>query len=119
MADLQSHPFILYKEGSLFEEIINGYFRETNLRPRVVMRLDNAEAIKAMVRSGLGLAMLPLWTLKGEIENKELKLVRQQEAPLYAHIALMTRNLSYQPPAVRAFTKIARIWNWKNARLTR
>jgi LysR family transcriptional regulator, transcription activator of glutamate synthase operon len=118
LADLQKSPFILYKKGSIFENLIDRYFVENRFRPRVIMRFDNPEAIKAMIRSRLGISMLPLWAVDADLKNKTLSLIRQYEPPLCAKIALVTRKLSHVPQPVAAFMEVARHWKWKHARLT-
>lgn len=117
MAELHDSPFILYEEDSVFEEIIDGYFRQHDLQPRVVMRFDNAEAIKAMARTGLGLTMLPAWTVTDQLQARTLVQIRQREKPLTARIALITRSISYLPPSVRAFVHTASRWQWPNIRV--
>lgn len=112
LADLQDSPFILYKKELIFERMIDRYFAEAGFRPRVTMRFDNAEAIKAMVRAGLGISMLPLWTVDAELKSKTLSLIRQQEAPLRAKMALVTRKLGYLPQPVSAFINTTK--RWKN-----
>jgi len=82
------------------------------------MRFDTPEAIKAMIRSGLGVSMLPLWVVDAELKNKTLSLIRQQEQPLSARVALVTRKLSYVPQPVVAFLEVARKWKWKNTQPT-
>jgi LysR family transcriptional activator of glutamate synthase operon len=118
LADLRQFPFILYKEGLVFDELIEHYFAGAGFHPRVIMRFDNAEAIKAMIRLGLGISMLPMWTLKTELGDKSLHLIRQKEPPLFARISLVTRRLGYLPEPVKGFIEVARGWQWKNARLT-
>ncbi len=117
LTDLQEHSFILYKKESIFDRIIEDYFAAHGFQPRVSMRLDNAEPIKGMLRSGFGLSMLPLWTVATELKNKSLLLIRQQEPPLIAQLALVTRRLNYLPQAVSAFIEMAQGWQWKSARL--
>lgn len=90
------------------------YFAEVGFNPRVIMRFDNAEAIKAMIRLGLGISMLPRWTLNAELKNRTLSLIHQKEAPLLARIMLVTRKLGFVPQPVEAFLKVARDWQWKS-----
>ncbi|MGH9900974.1 MAG: LysR family transcriptional regulator [Pyrinomonadaceae bacterium] len=118
LADLQKYPFILYKEGLVFHRLIERYFAEAGFHPRVIMRFDNAEAIKAMIRLGLGISMLPMWTLTAELRERSLSLVQQREPPLRAKISLVTRKLNYQPKPVERFIRVAQNWRWKNTRLT-
>jgi DNA-binding transcriptional LysR family regulator len=116
LAELQSYPFILYKEG-VFDLLVMRYFGEFGFRPRVNMRFDHVEAIESMTRLGLGISMLPIWTINAELKDKSLYLIRQTEQPLYARIALVTRRLSYVPNPVKRFVKVAQNWKWKNKRL--
>lgn len=117
MADLKRYPFILYKPGSLFENIVGNYLAESGFHPRVVMRFDNPEAVKAMIGLGLGVSILPMWVIDSEIRKKSLFLIRQEERPLIAKFALVTRQDSYVPQPVHAFIDVARNWNWKKVRL--
>ena len=92
LAALREEPFILYKKGSIFENLIDRYYAGRGFHPRVIMRFDNAEAIKAMIGSGLGLSMLPMWTVEAEVKGGSLALIRQQEPPIAAKIVLVTRR---------------------------
>jgi len=116
LVELQDYPFILYKKGSIFENLIDRYFAENRFRPRVIMRFDTPEAIKAMIRSGLGVSLLPLWVVDAELKNKTLSVMRPHQQPLSASIALVTRKLSYVPQPVSAFIDVARKWKWKSTR---
>ncbi len=117
IAELKDSPFILYKKGGLFESHIDAYFSEAGLRPRVAMRFDNAEAIMAMTRLGLGISGLPMWIVDAELRAKRLFPIRQKERPLLGQIALVRRNTGYLPRPVSAFVDLAKGWTWKNVRL--
>lgn len=119
LADLRDHPFILYKRGGLFESSIDAYFSEAGFVPRVVMRFDNAEAIKAMIRLGLGVSVLPMWVVQAELRRNALALIRQRERPLIGRIALVKRRTGYISQPVAAFLSLARGWSWAGARLMR
>jgi len=116
--DLREQPFILYTPGSSFGGLIDRYFAQMNFHPRVDTRFDSTEGIKAMVRSGLGLSMLPRWTIETELTNGSLFLINQQEPRLLAQIVLVTRPFVHAPQPVRAFIEMARAWTWEPARST-
>jgi DNA-binding transcriptional LysR family regulator len=115
LAKLQAHPFILYRKGSVMENQVDRYFATHRFRPRVVMRLDNAEAIKAMVKSGLGISLLPLWTVADEVKQRKLAIVRLQETPPTGRLVLVTRKSGHLPHSVEAFIEAAQKWHWKSA----
>jgi DNA-binding transcriptional LysR family regulator len=112
LRELAGKPFLLYKQGSVFEDLIDRYFAAHDFAPRVVMRLDNAEPVKALVRSGFGMSPLPDWVVRREIAEKQLVRVRLKEPPLRCKLALIRRRSSYVPAPVRALIGIAKNWNW-------
>ena len=116
LLELADNPFILYKTDALFEKLIDGYFAEHKFEPKVVMRFDNAEGLKTMLRMGLGLTMLPRWTIESELRQNQFELVQLHEAPLTTRLAMITRRSSFQPAAVGSFIEMARHWQWQNSR---
>lgn len=119
MSELRKFPFILFKKGSRVEDLIDRYFAEVKFQPRIIMRFDNPEAIKAMLRSGFGISMLPMWTVGADLRRRELILIRQRERPLLSKLALLSRKSSYVSKPVRSFIEMAREFEGKNLRLTR
>ncbi len=100
------------------EAPIDRYFASNGLQPRVIMRFDSAESIKAMIRSGLGISMLPLWTVDEDLKTKRLSIIRQEDPPLLSKIALVSRKAAFVPRAAQAFVAEARNVAWKSPRLT-
>ena len=100
------------------ENLIDRYFAERDFHPRVIMRFDNAEAIKAMIRTGLGMSMLPLWAVDVDIRRGALTLIRQREQPLLSKVALVSRKSSYVPRPVQAFINMAQTFECRSPRLT-
>jgi len=119
LTDLSNLPFILFRKGSRMEEPIDRYFAAHGFEPNVVMRFDNADFIKSMVRTGLGISMLPLWVVNRDVKEGRLSMIRQAEPPLYSKIALIRRKSSYVPRSVQAFIATARNLELKNLRLLR
>jgi DNA-binding transcriptional LysR family regulator len=115
LKDLRDLPFILYRAGSIFENIIDGYFNRHGFQPRVAMRMDNAETIKSMVRSGFGVSMLPVWTVREELERETVRIIRQAEPALITQIGVLRRPAGYVPQAVGMFLRMAREWQWPSA----
>jgi DNA-binding transcriptional LysR family regulator len=118
ISSLSKFPFILFQKGSRLETLIERYFAELNFRPTVIMTFDNAEAIKAMIRAGLGIALLPFWIVDADLRKGSLSIIRQRERPLFTKIDLVSRKSSYRPGPVDAFIGLARKFECKNPRLT-
>ena len=114
MARLINVPFILFQRGSRMQDMIDAHFQRIGFRPNVVMRSDNAEAIKAMVKSRLGVAMLFLWNANQEFRSGSLRVVHTDAPRLSARMALLKRKNSYTPKAFSAFAQVAQRMNWTN-----
>jgi len=116
--DLQKFPFILFQKGSRIETLIDRYFREINFQPTVIMTFDNAEAIKAMIGTGLGISMLPFWIVDADLRKGAFSLIRQQEHPLLSKLELVSRKSTYVPKPVKAFVEVAREFKCRSPHLT-
>jgi LysR family nitrogen assimilation transcriptional regulator len=65
IAELGKAPFLLYPKRSNMRLIIDRFFREIEVTPRVLMEADDTEALKGLVESGFGYAILPEHALRG------------------------------------------------------
>ena len=106
--DLAKFPFLLFQKGGRVESLIDRYMAGVGLRPRVVMRFDNAEAIRAMIRTGLGVSMLPMWTVEDDLRAGTVSVIRQREKRLSILVILISSKLRYLPRTVLAFSELAR-----------
>src|SRR5215475_9826554 len=64
-SDLAGVPFLLYPKQSNMRAIIDQFFHEIGLVPKVVMEADDTEAIKRLVEAGFGYSILPEHALRG------------------------------------------------------
>lgn len=65
--DLAGHPFVLFEQGSATRRVIDRFFAAENLAPTVVMDTENVEIIKAMVKTGLGIGIVPYQAVAREV----------------------------------------------------
>jgi DNA-binding transcriptional LysR family regulator len=61
---LSDAPFLLYPRRSNMRSIIDQFFSEIGLKPRVIMEADDTAAIRRMVESGFGYSILPEFALR-------------------------------------------------------
>jgi DNA-binding transcriptional LysR family regulator len=114
LRELEKRPFILFQKGTRMESIVQSYFDSLNFRPKVVMRSDSSEAIKSMIRAGLGISVLFLWNVTSEGRGSAFRIFRTEAPPLVAHMALLRMKSSYRPRPVQAFIDIARQTDWRD-----
>jgi DNA-binding transcriptional LysR family regulator len=64
-SELEGVPFLLYPKRSNVRLVIDRFFKEIGVQPRVLMEADDTEAIKRLVESGFGCSVLPEHALRG------------------------------------------------------
>jgi DNA-binding transcriptional LysR family regulator len=70
--DFAGETYIISSRNSSTFELILEYFHKLGARPRSFIELGSTEAIKELVKLGLGVAMAAPWTAGSEIKRKEL-----------------------------------------------
>ncbi len=114
LARLEKQPFILFQKGTRMESIVQAYFDTLNFRPKVVMRSDSSEAIKSMVRAGLGVSVLFQWNVSAEGRTGDLRVLRCAAPALNSYMVLLRMKTGYVPRPVEAFVAMARRSEWKD-----
>ena len=71
-ATLSEQRFILYSKNSYVIGIIEEYFRTEKMALPVSMELGSVEAIKELVKLGLGVSILAPWAIRKELDEGSL-----------------------------------------------
>lgn len=100
---LSGHPFISFHKGSITRRIIEEVLLAGGIRPRIAMGIDSPEAIKNLVASGLGLAVLPARTVQDEIERGILSVVSVRGLKFERKLGLILPAGRYLSTTVKAF----------------
>jgi DNA-binding transcriptional LysR family regulator len=74
--ELAGLPFILFELGSATRKVIDNFFASENIEPTVVMDTENVEIIKAMVKTGLGVGIVPYQAVAREVKAGQLFCTR-------------------------------------------
>ena len=70
--EIPSQHYILYGKGSYTFQMIEAYFRQEQIVLHSLLDLGNMEAIKELVKLGLGVSILAPWSARKELEEKSL-----------------------------------------------
>ena len=102
-AELAEAPFLLYPKRSNMRQIIDGFFHQLAIDPRVIMEADDTEVIKRLVESGFGYSMLPEFSVRGQ--SRFLELFRVAGNRLVRRQALATARTQYPRPLTQTIAK--------------
>ena len=81
--DLAEEPFVLFEAGSATRRVIDRFFASQSIEPIVVMDTENVEIIKAMVRTGLGISIVPYQAIAREVGAGQLFCTRIEGHELF------------------------------------
>lgn len=93
LEELAGASFVLYPKRSNMRSIIDQFFREAGIAPRVIMEADDTEAIKSLVESGFAYSILPGFALRGS--NRFFHVMRVTEHRLIRRQALAMARSDY------------------------
>jgi DNA-binding transcriptional LysR family regulator len=112
--DINEIPFISYLRGSAIQRLIDRHLNAMGVTPRVTMEMENVEVIKALVRAGLGTAILPLCCVAGS-QGSMLHILRIRKYRLERDLSLALPKVSIVSPIVEKFAaRLTRTFSGKN-----
>lgn len=93
------------KEGS-YRRIFEEFLSDRGIVPSNIMELWSIEAIKRSVMSGLGIAYLPLMTIKDEIKEGKLKIIPCEADLKQIYSQVVYHKNKWVSPALSGFIDI-------------
>jgi DNA-binding transcriptional LysR family regulator len=106
-ADLEKQPFVLFETGSITRRIVEDFFAREHITPPVIMETENVEIIKAMVRSGLGISIVPWQAAAADVTTRQLFCSRIAGVSLDRQTGWLYPKMGRLP---RAVTEVIRVF---------
>jgi len=106
-ADLEGQPFVLFETGSITRQIVEEFFARERISPPIIMETENVEIIKAMVRSGLGISIIPWQAAAADVTTRQLFCSRITGASLVRQTGWLYPKMGRLP---RAVTEVIRVF---------
>jgi DNA-binding transcriptional LysR family regulator len=95
--DLAGEPFVLFEAGSGTRRVIDRFFLSENVEPNVVMDTENVEIIKAMVKEGLGLGIVPYMAVAREVRARQFFATRIEGHELFRETGWVYPHVNRTP----------------------
>ena len=108
LKDCDREPFVTYSpyEARYFYDLLAGIFGKAGVAPRYVQHMTNVHAILALVRAGLGIALVPAAAASLRFEGVTLRAIETRPARPVELFLVWSRQSDN--PALPAFLEIAR-----------
>jgi DNA-binding transcriptional LysR family regulator len=114
-ADLNRQPFIHFESGSITRRLVDEFFTRERIEAEIVMETENVEIIKAMVRGGLGIGIVPWQAVAGDVRAKQLFVSRIAGHSLERQFGWLYPKMTRLP---RSVSEVLRVFETVRPRLT-
>ena len=104
--DLGDQAFVLFETGSITRRLVEEFFRDEGLEPEIIMETENVEIIKAMVRHGLGISIVPWQAAAVDVRNGQLFCSRIEGHSLHRQTGWLYPKMSRLPRTVSEVIRI-------------
>ncbi len=112
--ELNGQPFILFETGSITRRLVNEFFTREGIDAEVVMETENVEIIKAMVRTGLGIGIVPWQAATAEVRTRQLHASRIAGYPMVRQTGWLYPKMGRLP---RMLAEVMRVFDGVRGRL--
>ena len=101
-ADLQNERWILFERGASIRRATDAFFKKIKLEPEKALESNDTYFIKMMIGKGLGISLLPSWSIREEVANGKLLQRRIDGHELKRSVSMVSLK-GFQPAPTRAF----------------
>jgi DNA-binding transcriptional LysR family regulator len=98
-------PLIYREEGSGTRTVMQQYFQQAHIVPKVRFELTSSEAVKQAVMAGLGFSMQSILSIKNELKLGEIQIIRVEGLPLIENWRLIWLKQKKMSIVAREFLK--------------
>jgi DNA-binding transcriptional LysR family regulator len=74
--EIPEHPMIIFSKETHTRGVLEKFFREAEIEPRILMETENVATIKPLIKIDLGISIIPLRAVAEELKRKELHCLR-------------------------------------------
>jgi DNA-binding transcriptional LysR family regulator len=103
---LQGMAFVAFQSEIPTRKAIDALLHEQQIHVEMRMQCDNIEILKKMVEVGLGISMVPLLSVREEVRNGSLRVVRLTDRSIRRPIAIIHRKGKTLTRPQRAFVTL-------------
>lgn len=105
---LEDHDLIITQENCTYRALINDLLSAARVHPRSLIEINNLQAIKQLVMSGLGITILPRITVEYEISQRLLIELPWNEQPLPVATQIAYHKDKWLSPPILGFLEQTR-----------
>jgi len=102
VAEIEGERLILFERGASIRRATEDFFKRVQIRPALALESNDTHFIKLMVERGLGISLLPSWSVREEVQQGRLAQLQIEDHHLRRAVAMLALA-RFQPAPTRAF----------------
>lgn len=100
--DLEKERWILFERGSSIRRATETFFKKLHLEPEKALESNDTYFVKLMVEKGVGVSLLPAWSVRDEVKSGKLIKTKIQGHELKRSVSMVSLK-GFQPAPTREF----------------
>lgn len=102
VGDLRDEKWILFERGASIRRATDRFFKKLKFEPEMALESNDSYFIKLMIEHGLGISLMPLWTVREELKTGKLGFSRIKDHRLRRSVAMVSLRGNLSAP-IREF----------------
>jgi len=106
VSEIEDEPFVAFTSELVVRQKIDRWLRKAGVHVQLIHEFDNIENIKRAVEAEAGISVLPLPTVKKEVQDHSLNVVRLEQVEWFRPIGIIQRKQKSIPDVVSKFIEV-------------
>jgi len=106
--EIPEHPLIIFSKETHTRGVLEEFFREAGIEPRILMETENIATIKPLIKIDLGISIIPLRAVAEELKRKELHCLRIRGHRVTREVGLVFLNSDDTPKVLPELIRLFR-----------
>lgn len=108
LRDFITYPQIIFKDGYGMQRIVQEYFNDNQVKPKIAMELNTLDAFRGVIRQGNLIALLPKLALIEVFNDPSLTIrpLTSEISPLTREVVLVTTRDRLEIPTIKDFFQL-------------
>jgi len=102
--ELEKERWILFERGASIRRATDVFFKDVGVDPEKALESNDTYFVKLMIEHGLGISLMPSWTVREEVKNGKLSQLKIDAHELKRSVAMVSLKGAQSAP-IRTFVK--------------
>lgn len=104
--EISEHPLIIFPRETHTRSVLDAFFHEAGVVPRILMEAENVAMIKPLIKINMGIGIIPLRAVEAELKRKELHCLRIRSHRVVRQMGLVYLKSDHIPKVLSELLRL-------------